>query len=174
MWLVSAFGAVAFARYDAQLHPTAATPVAEVGASPVRRQAAALRDGERMDVNQASAEELELLPGVGPSLAKRLVEARDRQGPFLRPEDLSRVRGVGAKTRQKLAKFLRFGSEKLEHTAQSQLPLGRAENRAASHEEARAQVEPHGPGARGQVLESEHHVGVPAREDAAPRVFQQP
>lgn len=124
LWLVSAFGAVAVARYDAQRHPTAPAEVIVATPEVAHDQAARLRDGERMDVNKASAEELELLPGVGPSLARRIVAARNELGPFRRAEDLSRVRGVGEKTRRKLAQFLRFGSEQLEHAAQSQLPLG--------------------------------------------------
>lgn len=128
LWLVSAFGAVAFARHDGQLHPTPAAAVVE----PARQiessgQAAALRDGRRMDVNRASAAELELLPGVGPSLARRMVDARERDGAFRDVDDLGRVRGLGAKTRKKLAKFLHFGSEQLEHTAQTELPLGHGE-----------------------------------------------
>jgi competence ComEA-like helix-hairpin-helix protein len=125
LWLVSAFGAVAFARHDGRLHPTAAAPVVEP-AQPTQNsaQAAALRDGRRMDVNRASAAELELLPGVGPSLAKRMIDAREHGGAFRSVEDLGRVRGLGAKTRKKLAKFLQFGSEELEHTAQTELPFG--------------------------------------------------
>jgi competence ComEA-like helix-hairpin-helix protein len=124
LWLVSAFGAVAIARYDTQLHPTAPTAVVEAAPQATHKQAAALRDGERMDINRASAEELELVPGVGPSLAKRIVQARSEGGPFTRPEALRRVKGVGAKTLQKLSQFLRFGSEQVEHSTQSQLPLG--------------------------------------------------
>ena len=129
LWLVSAFGAVAFARHDARLHPTAPTPVVELAIPAAKnREAAALRDGQRMDVNRATSAELELLPGVGPSLAKRLIDARAQHGPFRSLEDLGRVRGMGAKTRHKLSKFLRFGSEQLEHTAQTELPLGHVES----------------------------------------------
>jgi competence ComEA-like helix-hairpin-helix protein len=133
LWLVSSFGAVAFARYEAALHPTAPAAVVEPLPVAPRRQATALRDGERMDVNRATAEELELLPGVGPSLARRMVEAREAGGPFLQPADLSRVHGVGLKTREKLAKFLRFGSEQVEHARQSQLPLGHIEDLPGTH-----------------------------------------
>jgi competence ComEA-like helix-hairpin-helix protein len=133
LWLVSAFGAVALARHEAALHPTAPAAVIEPVPVAPRRQAAALRDGDRMDVNRATAEELELLPGVGPSLARRLVEAREAGGPFLRAADLSRVRGVGLKTREKLAKFLRFDSEQLEQARQSQLPLGHVEDLPTAH-----------------------------------------
>lgn len=130
LWLVSAFGAVAIARYDAELHPTAPAAVVQAAPPAAHRQAAALRDGERMDINRASAEELELIPGVGPSLAKRIVQARDAGGPFRRPEELTRVKGVGAKTLRKLSQFLNFDSEQVEHTTQSQLPLGRVHDLA--------------------------------------------
>jgi competence ComEA-like helix-hairpin-helix protein len=60
----------------------------------------------RMDLNAASAPMLERLPGIGPALAGRIVEYRDLHGPFRRPEDLVRVRGIGPKTYEKLAPYL--------------------------------------------------------------------
>lgn len=47
--------------------------------------------GVRIDLNRASASELEGLPGIGPTLARRIVEAR----PLRRVEDLLRVHGIG-------------------------------------------------------------------------------
>ena len=55
-----------------------------------------------LDVNLASAAELERLPGVGPALAARIVEARTRDGPFGSVDDLLRVRGVGGATLERL------------------------------------------------------------------------
>jgi competence protein ComEA len=49
----------------------------------------------RIDVNRASASELALLPGIGPALAARIVEERERNGPFASLDDLVRVRGIG-------------------------------------------------------------------------------
>lgn len=49
----------------------------------------------RIDVNRASAAELALLPGIGPALAARIVEERERNGPFVSLDDLVRVRGIG-------------------------------------------------------------------------------
>jgi competence ComEA-like helix-hairpin-helix protein len=49
----------------------------------------------RIDLNRAGAKELEALPGIGPTLAARIVEVRRRAGPFLTPEDLLRVPGIG-------------------------------------------------------------------------------
>ena len=50
--------------------------------------------GQQVNVNAASAEELERLPGVGPALAARIVEHRERHGPFRRVEHLLIVRGM--------------------------------------------------------------------------------
>ena len=45
---------------------------------------------ERVDINFGSAEELDSLPGIGPSLAKAVIAAR----PFSKPEDIERVKGI--------------------------------------------------------------------------------
>ena len=47
-----------------------------------------------VSINRASREELERLPGVGPVLAARIVEHRERHGPFRKVEHLLVVRGV--------------------------------------------------------------------------------
>ena len=53
------------------------------------------RTGLPIDVNAASAAELELLPGVGPATAAAIVTERERTGPFLTVDDLDRVPGIG-------------------------------------------------------------------------------
>jgi len=47
----------------------------------------------RISINRATREELERLPGVGPALAARIIEHRERFGPFRRAEHLMTVRG---------------------------------------------------------------------------------
>ena len=54
------------------------------------------RDG-RLDLNRATPTDFQRLPGIGPALAQRIVEARERQGRFASPEDLQRVPGIGSK-----------------------------------------------------------------------------
>jgi competence protein ComEA len=49
-------------------------------------------------INSASAEQLELLPGIGPVLAQRIIEYRELHGPFASCEDLLDVRGIGEVT----------------------------------------------------------------------------
>ena len=51
----------------------------------------------RININTASANELETLPGIGKSLAERIIEHRQEFGPFRRPEHLIIVRGVSDK-----------------------------------------------------------------------------
>jgi competence ComEA-like helix-hairpin-helix protein len=57
----------------------------------------------RIDLNHATARELDRLPGIGPSLAERIVADRAARGPFRRAADLDRVRGIGPARVQALA-----------------------------------------------------------------------
>jgi competence ComEA-like helix-hairpin-helix protein len=51
----------------------------------------------RININTAPAGELEKLPGIGQALAARIVEHREKYGPFRRPEYLIIVRGISDK-----------------------------------------------------------------------------
>ncbi len=62
-------------------------------------------DGD-VDVNHASAEELTALTGVGPSLAQEIITERERNGDFHYPEDLTNVKGIGAKKLEKMREQL--------------------------------------------------------------------
>jgi competence protein ComEA len=55
-----------------------------------------------INLNSASAAELEALPGVGAKVAARIVEYRAKKGPFKRVEDLMNVQGIGEKNFLKL------------------------------------------------------------------------
>jgi competence protein ComEA len=55
-----------------------------------------------VNINTASAAELQGLPGIGAKTAARIVEYRTKNGPFKKPEDLMNVRGVGEKNFLKL------------------------------------------------------------------------
>lgn len=61
-----------------------------------------------VNVNRASADELERLPRVGPALAKRIVEWRERHGPFQGLDDLRHVRGIGPTTVRLLDSLVTF------------------------------------------------------------------
>jgi len=59
-----------------------------------------------VNVNSADASQLALLPRVGPSIADRIVEFRDANGPFEAKEDLLLVRGIGERTFELLEPFV--------------------------------------------------------------------
>lgn len=59
--------------------------------------------GTPVDLNRATARELQELPGIGPALAERIVAFRTERGPFAKPEELMEVSGIGAKTYARLA-----------------------------------------------------------------------
>ncbi len=64
--------------------------------------------GARVNVNTASREELETLPGIGPKTAQAIIEYR-RARPFGRIEDITRVRGIGPKTLERLRPLVTVG-----------------------------------------------------------------
>lgn len=49
----------------------------------------------KMDLNTATAKELQTLPNIGKELAKRIVEYREDHGPFKTVEELKNVKGIG-------------------------------------------------------------------------------
>ncbi len=55
-----------------------------------------------IDLNRASAGQLTRLPGIGPKIARRIVDDRNQRGPFKSVDDLTRVKGIGKKTVKKL------------------------------------------------------------------------
>jgi competence protein ComEA len=59
-----------------------------------------------LDINAASAEELEALPGIGPALAGRIIAYRQDNGPFSTAEELANVSGIGPATLERLRPYV--------------------------------------------------------------------
>ena len=55
-----------------------------------------------MDINRAEVRDLTLLPGIGPTLAARIVANRETEGPYDKPRALLRVTGIGPATLAKI------------------------------------------------------------------------
>lgn len=60
----------------------------------------------KVDLNSADWPELVQLPGIGETLARRIVESRQADGPFVEHGDLQRVRGIGPKTLEGVRPYL--------------------------------------------------------------------
>ena len=59
-----------------------------------------------VDINTASPDQLEQLPGIGPVFAKRIIEYRKTSGPFRNVDELMAVKGIGEKRMEKLRKYV--------------------------------------------------------------------
>ena len=60
----------------------------------------------QVDVNSADWPELAQLPGIGETLARRIVDSRQTDGPFLDHDDLKRIRGIGPKKVEEVRPYL--------------------------------------------------------------------
>ena len=89
------------AAVSAQSKPTAAASTAAPGVT--------------VNINTASATDLEGLPGIGAKTAARILEYRQKNGPFKKVEELMNVRGIGEKNFLKLKPQLTVGTAKADH-----------------------------------------------------------
>ncbi len=88
------------------------------------RQAAGARASAKapvaapININTAAATDLVALPGIGAKTAARIVEYRQKNGPFKKVEELMNVRGVGEKNFLKLKSQITVGAAKADHNPQ--------------------------------------------------------
>jgi competence protein ComEA len=82
------------------------------------RAAAKPASATPVNVNTATAAQFEALPGIGAAMAARIVEYRQKNGPFKKIEDLMNVRGLGEKNFLKLKPQLTLGAVKTDHDRQ--------------------------------------------------------
>jgi len=94
--------------------PTARPTSAAASSAP--EPAVAVRSGDielgglsLLDINTASAQELEALPAIGPVTAQAIVDYRTANGPFRSVEEITKVKGIGPATLEKIKLLITVG-----------------------------------------------------------------
>ncbi len=59
-----------------------------------------------IDINLATATQLQLLPRIGPKISQRIIDFREKNGSFKTKKDLTKVKGIGEKTFQRLSDLI--------------------------------------------------------------------
>jgi len=60
----------------------------------------------QVDINQASVADLQVIPGIGPATARKIIAERETNGLFTSLDDLQRVKGIGPRTVEKIADYV--------------------------------------------------------------------
>ena len=76
-----------------------------------------------VNINAATSEELQQVPGIGPAMAEKILQMRKLYGAFKSVDDLLAIRGLGAKRLEKMRKYLTVGE-----TPKAQLPASSPKN----------------------------------------------
>jgi competence protein ComEA len=96
-----------------------AMPLALIASSLARAEHKKQPPPSSLDLNAATADQLQQLPGVGPKMAKTIVDFRQKSGPFRRVEDLLAIRGITKERLEKIRPFVKIaapGREKQSHS----------------------------------------------------------
>ncbi len=86
---------------------TAAAPETDGSVSAAAGTETGIGTDDRINLNTASLEELDSLPGIGPATAKLILEYRQQYGGFAAPEEIMNVKRIGEKTYEKLKDRIR-------------------------------------------------------------------
>ncbi len=75
----------------------------------------------KIDLNTATLSQLNGLPGIGPVIAERILELREKSGPYKRIEDLMNIRGIGEKKFLKLKDLITVKTPRQESDGNSEV-----------------------------------------------------
>lgn len=109
VFLLATVGWFLYQNREHQLTPVSVTQIEKKEMTPPveeKDKAPGILDGERININTASAEDLIRLPGIGSVRAEHIVKYREAHGPFQKKEDVMQVSGIGGKTFEKLSEYI--------------------------------------------------------------------
>jgi competence protein ComEA len=95
-------------------------PIHAAQAADGARSAAKPAVSAPVNINTASATDLQTLPGIGAKTAGRIIDYRQKNGPFKKIEELMNVRGVGEKNFLKLKSQISIGAGRTERASSQQ------------------------------------------------------
>lgn len=104
------------ARYSPQISKTELTDPTEISIQDTTKMIEELDTDARdidavidsIDINNAAAEQLQKLPGIGPAYARRIIEWREENGPFTHPDQLLEIRGIGERRLEQMLPYIKF------------------------------------------------------------------
>jgi competence ComEA-like helix-hairpin-helix protein len=100
--------------------------------------------GLPIDLNRATAADLDAIPGLGPALAQRIVDFRQAHGPFKQVDDLRAVSGIGPQNLEKLQPYLGLGGPEGAAPPDGKAPRTTGESATGYHLENQAGRQPGG------------------------------
>ena len=83
--------------------------VSETGSDQNSKNEVSTDEAGKININTASAIELQSLKGIGKKRAEQIVKDREANGPFTSPQDLTRIKGIGPKTVAKNLEVITVG-----------------------------------------------------------------
>jgi competence ComEA-like helix-hairpin-helix protein len=86
-----------------------------------------------VNINTANSEQLQLVPGIGPATADKILQMRKSYGAFKSVDDLLAIRGLGPKRLEKMRKYLTVGKPGVQHTTPAKACSGCAKPKAPAN-----------------------------------------